>query len=309
VWNNPLNATDPSGYIASAIVGWTIGKIAATLATEYALVNFIFTAYQVYNAGKAIQGIAHAYDSWNAGGGGAIWGNLIGGIAKGAVISWGLDSLAVYVSDVRGGTTKTDQKSGNSETDNKKIDASTTKGDGITRQREAKFRADVVCEKISCDDSINIHLGGSVKEDWDESWAQISSNKDLYFTEKTARFYEDLNEALQANGKRVLVTYGKVNAVVPISGANVDLVWYFAPNQKATSMVSFSGVEMPFSLPISDIVLHEGVHVHELATGTFSFSHSRTPAFGTTKIWEQSAIKKVNLYRRQYQRLSHKGIK
>jgi hypothetical protein len=111
VWNNPLNATDPSGYIAAAIVGWTIGKIGASLASKFVLAKFIFTAYQVYNLGKAVLGIAQAYSAWNDGGGGAIWGNLIGGIAKGAAISWGLNNVAGYISDVNAGSLSADLKS------------------------------------------------------------------------------------------------------------------------------------------------------------------------------------------------------
>jgi hypothetical protein len=90
VWNNPLNATDPSGYVANFLAAWAVnwaqGYLIGQIATALKIASFVNTAFAVYNTANSILSVAKAYTAWNDGAGGAVWGNLIGGFAK----SWAM---------------------------------------------------------------------------------------------------------------------------------------------------------------------------------------------------------------------------
>jgi hypothetical protein len=90
VWNNPLNATDPSGYVAQFFAAWAVnwaqGYLIGQIATALKIASFVNTAFAVYNTANSILSVAKAYTAWNDGAGGAVWGNLIGGFAK----SWAM---------------------------------------------------------------------------------------------------------------------------------------------------------------------------------------------------------------------------
>ena len=91
VWNNPLNATDPSGYIVVTAIA-ALASAAVKYGVVAQITTTILTAYQIYNTFQMVKSVINAYNAWNSGGGGAIWGNLIGGAAKGFLISAGISA-------------------------------------------------------------------------------------------------------------------------------------------------------------------------------------------------------------------------
>lgn len=83
VVNNPLNKTDPSGYIFVTLAVFALnalatGALAGTVAG--AVISGILTAYEYYGYAKLAIGIAQAID-----GGGTAIANFAGGYAKGFV--------------------------------------------------------------------------------------------------------------------------------------------------------------------------------------------------------------------------------
>ncbi|WP_064435642.1 MULTISPECIES: RHS repeat domain-containing protein [Pseudoalteromonas] len=80
VVNNPLNKTDPSGYIFATLVVWALqAAIANGIVTGAAatVIGGILTAYEYYGYAKMAIGIAQAID-----GGGTAMANFAGGFAK-----------------------------------------------------------------------------------------------------------------------------------------------------------------------------------------------------------------------------------
>ncbi|MEN3157335.1 RHS repeat-associated core domain-containing protein [Alkalimonas sp. NCh-2] len=80
VLNNPLNATDPSGYFFQLLVIWAVNYIAAATLTGAAFTAFTMamTAYQYYGYAQMAVGAMRAID-----GGGTAMANFAGGMAKG----------------------------------------------------------------------------------------------------------------------------------------------------------------------------------------------------------------------------------
>ncbi|MEN3157341.1 FG-GAP-like repeat-containing protein [Alkalimonas sp. NCh-2] len=80
VLNNPLNATDPSGYFFQMLVIWAVNYVAAATLTGAAFTAFTMamTAYQYYGYAQMAVGAMRAID-----GGGTAMANFAGGMAKG----------------------------------------------------------------------------------------------------------------------------------------------------------------------------------------------------------------------------------
>ena len=80
VLNNPLNATDPSGYFFQMLVIWAVNYVAAATLTGTALAAFTMamTAYQYYGYAQMAVGAIRAIE-----GGGTAMANFAGGMAKG----------------------------------------------------------------------------------------------------------------------------------------------------------------------------------------------------------------------------------
>ncbi|WP_165419417.1 RHS repeat-associated core domain-containing protein [Corallincola spongiicola] len=103
VFNNPLNATDPSGYIAQMVIAMAIKYIAANViggALGSAITGFM-AAYSYFGMAQGIlqsvSAIMNAYDAWSAGAGGAVLGATITGVAKGWAKSIAMSYLASSV--------------------------------------------------------------------------------------------------------------------------------------------------------------------------------------------------------------------
>ncbi|WP_372627754.1 FG-GAP-like repeat-containing protein [Arsukibacterium sp.] len=80
VLNNPLNATDPSGYFFQMLVVWAANYVAAATLTGGALAAFnaVMTAYTFYGYAQMAKGAMQAIE-----GGGTAMANFAGGMAKG----------------------------------------------------------------------------------------------------------------------------------------------------------------------------------------------------------------------------------
>ncbi len=80
VLNNPLNATDPSGYFFQLLVVWAVNYVAAaTAATAFGTaLGMALTAYQYYGYAQMAVGAIRAIE-----GGGTAMANFAGGMAKG----------------------------------------------------------------------------------------------------------------------------------------------------------------------------------------------------------------------------------
>ncbi|MEN3157339.1 RHS repeat-associated core domain-containing protein [Alkalimonas sp. NCh-2] len=80
VLNNPLNATDPSGYFFQMLVIWAANYVAAaTAATAFGTaLGMALTAYQYYGYAQMAVGAIRAIE-----GGGTAMANFAGGMAKG----------------------------------------------------------------------------------------------------------------------------------------------------------------------------------------------------------------------------------
>lgn len=80
VLNNPLNATDPSGYFFQMLVIWAANYIAASAAAGSigAALGYALTAYSYYGYAQMAVGAIQAID-----GGGTAMANFAGGMAKG----------------------------------------------------------------------------------------------------------------------------------------------------------------------------------------------------------------------------------
>ncbi|MCG7561331.1 RHS repeat-associated core domain-containing protein, partial [Pseudoalteromonas sp. McH1-42] len=91
VVNNPLNKTDPSGYIFvtlgvgllkhAILNGFITGTLAAAITTA-------ITAYEFYSTVQFVVGVVQAID-----GGGTAMANFAGGFLKGAIKSFGVNAL------------------------------------------------------------------------------------------------------------------------------------------------------------------------------------------------------------------------
>ncbi|MCO7223009.1 FG-GAP-like repeat-containing protein [Pleionea sp. CnH1-48] len=95
VLNNPMNATDPSGYWVQIVVA-IIAKIASyyaytTLVTVLYTLNTIYSYYQTM---KAIVGVIQAIQAWSRGAGGGIFGDMAKGFAKSYVRGLGESFVA-----------------------------------------------------------------------------------------------------------------------------------------------------------------------------------------------------------------------
>ncbi|GBL06321.1 RHS repeat-associated core domain-containing protein [Glaciecola sp. KUL10] len=113
VWNNPLNATDPSGYIVEAIALYAINYFAAQALTYVVgaqITATLLTAYQIYNTAKMVNSVVQAYSAWNNGSGGSVWGNLIGGLAKGYFINLAIGGVVESISNTEIGHEHSDTK-------------------------------------------------------------------------------------------------------------------------------------------------------------------------------------------------------
>ena len=107
VMNNPLNKTDPSGYIWATLISYALNYIATTYATTAigSAIGYALTAYQFYGQFQLAKGVLNAIE-----GGGTAMANFAGGFAKsyvkgmveGAVIQ-GL-SMAINSKSKEGGT-------------------------------------------------------------------------------------------------------------------------------------------------------------------------------------------------------------
>jgi len=98
VMNNPLNATDPSGYFWVTIAVWALKAIAASAVTSAAVataIGYALTAYKFYGYYQLARGVLAASK-----GNSASIGNFIGGMAKGMAqsmaITSALDGAAGY---------------------------------------------------------------------------------------------------------------------------------------------------------------------------------------------------------------------
>jgi hypothetical protein len=102
VVNNPLNKTDPSGYIFATLAIWAFNTFAtqAFLATTIGtIIQTAITAYQFYGYAKLAIGVAQAVN-----GGGTAMANFAGGyaksFAKGQVIQLLLNGMTTAVNSV-----------------------------------------------------------------------------------------------------------------------------------------------------------------------------------------------------------------
>ncbi|WP_240695137.1 hypothetical protein [Corallincola luteus] len=88
--NNPLNATDPSGYIFQMLAVWAIQYAVANTAIA-SFVSAVSTVYSMFSLaqgiGQVVAGISQAYSAWTDGAGGAVLGKAITGAAKFAAMT------------------------------------------------------------------------------------------------------------------------------------------------------------------------------------------------------------------------------
>lgn len=79
VMNNPLNKTDPSGYIWATLISYALNYIATTYATTAigTAIGYALTAYQFYGQFQLAKGVLNAIE-----GGGTAMANFAGGFAK-----------------------------------------------------------------------------------------------------------------------------------------------------------------------------------------------------------------------------------
>jgi len=79
VMNNPLNKTDPSGYIWATLISYALNYIATTYATSAigTAIGYALTAYQFYGQFQLAKGVLNAIE-----GGGTAMANFAGGFAK-----------------------------------------------------------------------------------------------------------------------------------------------------------------------------------------------------------------------------------
>ena len=100
--NNPLNATDPSGYFVEQLAKSAATAIVAA-ASNSPYVAAIMAAYSIYNAGQAVESFVQAYSVWQGGGGNTrdlyyAWVNM-GAAVWGAMSS--VNSLGEFNSDLK----------------------------------------------------------------------------------------------------------------------------------------------------------------------------------------------------------------
>ncbi|RCU51741.1 hypothetical protein DU002_04530 [Corallincola holothuriorum] len=76
VMNNPLNATDPSGYIFQMLVVAAIQYFAsnAAIASFFSAVSTVYSMFSLAQGiGQVAAGISQAYGAWTDGAGGRYW--------------------------------------------------------------------------------------------------------------------------------------------------------------------------------------------------------------------------------------------
>jgi RHS repeat-associated protein len=132
VLNNPLNKTDPSGYIWTALITYALKSIAANMAGTMlaTAINVALTAYQFYGYYQLATGILNAID-----GGGTAMANFVGGFAKGFVKGLAENLIIVSLAGRVGGT---DTELGNA-------DANTVKSESAELAEMASCAYSVDC--------------------------------------------------------------------------------------------------------------------------------------------------------------------
>jgi RHS repeat-associated protein len=132
VMNNPLNKTDPSGYIWTALAAYALKYVAANVATGMiaTAINFALTAYQFYGEFQLYKGIVNAID-----GGGTAMANFAGGFAKRYVRGM-LEGAVIAGMDIAISNSEGDSSTNSSNTDFKGKDQSSAEDGKIVSDED-----------------------------------------------------------------------------------------------------------------------------------------------------------------------------
>jgi len=98
VMNNPLNATDPSGYVWVTLVVMALKAIAASAAVSSAVataIGYVLTAYKLYGYYQMARGVLAA-----AKGNSAAIGKFVGGMIKSYAKSMAINGLIAGVMSI-----------------------------------------------------------------------------------------------------------------------------------------------------------------------------------------------------------------
>ncbi|XOV78420.1 MAG: tandem-95 repeat protein [Aestuariibacter sp.] len=182
VLNNPLNATDPSGYLFQFVLmfamnyaqGLAMGAIFSALGSFGA---FLQTAYSIYNTVKMVSTIAKTYKAWSNGAGGAVWGNLIKSMAKSYAMGVGQSCTTgkcnfkfdpLGISNLKEAFT-----SGGDSTDAKESKGSQQSSKDKRIQKQQAERDRVVAELPETEFDLFLNKQGSSKDLMASNWEKI----------------------------------------------------------------------------------------------------------------------------------------
>ena len=156
VMNNPLNKTDPSGYIFVTLAVFALnalatGALAGTIAG--AVISGILTAYEYYGYAKLAIGIAQAID-----GGGTAMANFAGGYAK----SWAKgEAIGLLITGMTAAVNSVGKEQGSGNTDSHQSKHSSERNDSSEDNTFVKSNREALTKEIG---SINEKREARLKE-------------------------------------------------------------------------------------------------------------------------------------------------
>jgi len=199
--NNPLNKTDPSGYIWATLASYAFQYIAANVATGAiaTAMSYALTAYQFYGEFQLYKGIYNAID-----GGGTAMANFAGGFAKsyvkgqleGAVIA-GITGLVS--STEKQGSTDTEDNNSDVSSENKQSSNNLGVDDHIKREQLTDNEMNNVKIRIADERKMLLEFDKALQDPSSESYRKLKENygfRNSDFSEAASKLSGDVSAAL-----------------------------------------------------------------------------------------------------------------